>query len=427
VTDARGEALVIEKLIPDGKALGHLADGRVVIVAGAVPGDHIALEEVTQSKGLVQGRRFRLLSPSRLRTIPRCTVAAECGGCDWMILRPEQQHLGKVAVLVEALLRTGKIDVREHPPRIFTGRLSDGYRARVRLQVQNDRIGFYQRGSHDLVEPDHCAVSSPAVNAALGVLRGLARAHAGALACFSWLELRQASDGTVSVLLERNGERFGDATRAFMEVLRRQFIVVDDTASAEAPASWQRFQLTPETYMLSSPASFTQVNWEVNQALIARVVEGAAERRVRSFLDVYAGSGNFTLPLLAQGLSGVAVESNRTSILAAREAADRQGLVRGSFVAADAVLHALELHARGQSFQLVVIDPPRAGVKSGLAALARLAKGWLVMCSCNPVTLARDLRSLLDLGFEIESIEAFDMFPQTHHFETLVWLRAPAP
>lgn len=421
-----GEELVIEKLIPEGKALGRLADGRVVIVTGAVPGDHIALEEVSRSKGLVQGRRFRLLAPSRLRTTPRCSVAAECGGCDWMILRSEQQHLGKVAVLVEALLRTGKIDVREHPPRIFAGRLRDGYRVRVRLQVKNDRIGFYERGSHDLVEPDHCAVSSPTVNVALGVLRGLARAHTGALSCFSWLELRQASDGTVSVLLERNGERFGAATRSFLEMLRRQFIVVTDTASAEAPASWQRFQLTPATYMLSSPASFTQVNWEVNQALIARVIEGAAERGVRSFLDAYAGSGNFTLPLLAQGLSGVAVESNRASILAAREAARRQGLTGGSFVAADAELHAVELHAHGQSFELVFVDPPRAGVKSGLAELARLSKGWLAMCSCNPVTLARDLRRLLDLAFEIESIEAFDMFPQTHHFETLVWLRAPA-
>jgi 23S rRNA (uracil1939-C5)-methyltransferase len=323
-------------------------------------------------------------------------------------------------------LRTGRIDVRDRPPRIFTGRLSDGYRLRVRLQVQNDRIGFYERGSHDLVEPVHCAVSSPTVNAALGVLRGLARAHPGALSSFSWLELRQASDGTVSVLLEPNGERFGAATRAFIGVLRRQFIVVTDTASAEASASWQRFQLTPETYMLSSPASFTQVNWEVNQALIARVVEGAAERGARTFLDAYAGSGNFTLPLLAHGLSGVAVESNHTSILAAREAARRQGLERGDFVAADAVLHAVELHARGQSFDLVFIDPPRAGVKSGLVELARLSRRWLVMCSCNPVTLARDLRSLLDLGFEIEGLEAFDMFPQTHHFETLVWLRAPA-
>ena len=70
-------------------------------------------------------------------------------------------------------------------------------------------------------------------------------------------------------------------------------------------------------------------------------------------------------------------------------------------------------------------DPPRAGLKSGLAALAGITGGWLAMCSCNPVTLARDLRSLLELGFELESLLAFDMFPQTHHLETLAWLRAP--
>jgi 23S rRNA (uracil1939-C5)-methyltransferase len=73
------------------------------------------------------------------------------------------------------------------------------------------------------------------------------------------------------------------------------------------------------------------------------------------------------------------------------------------------------------------VDPPRAGVKTGLPELARLASGWLCMCSCNPVTLARDLRSLIDLGYELEQLEAFDMFPQTHHLETLAWLRAPTP
>jgi 23S rRNA (uracil1939-C5)-methyltransferase len=143
-------------------------------------------------------------------------------------------------------------------------------------------------------------------------------------------------------------------------------------------------------------------------------------------LDAYAGSGNFALPLFARGLSGLAVESNHAAVLAAREAARRQALPSDCFVAADAAAFAAELRQKNQSFELVLVDPPRAGVKSGLADLALLATAWVGMCSCNPVTLARDLRVLIDLGFELDQVEAFDMFPQTHHIETLAWLRAPA-
>ena len=418
--------VVVEKLIPDGKALGRLADGRVFIVAGAVPGDRLQLEEVSESKGLVEARAFRVLEPSPLRVTPRCPVVAQCGGCDWMVLSAEQQRLGKLAVLTEALLRTGKIDVRGQPPTLFVGRCRDGYRSRVRLQVAGERIGFYQRGSHELVEPSHCAVSSPLLNAALGELRTLARAGPGALECFSWLELRHGSEGTVSVQLQRNEKPLSDACRRWLQALRGKFIVVTSPEEAESPEAWQRFQLTADTYMLAPAAAFTQVNWEVNQQLIERVVEGAVTRGVGTFLDAYAGAGNFALPLLARGLSGLAVESNRAAILAAREAARRQGLPSDGFVAADAASFAAELRQKGRAFELVLVDPPRAGVKNGLEDLASLATGWLSICSCNPVTLARDLRALIDLGFELDRIEAFDMFPQTHHVEALAWLRAPA-
>ena len=100
-----------------------------------------------------------------------------------------------------------------------------------------------------------------------------------------------------------------------------------------------------------------------------------------------------------------------------------QGLDVEAFVAADAAAYARGL-AR-ERFDLVLADPPRAGLKHGLEPLARVAGGWFLMCSCNPVTLARDLARLIALGFELTELEAFDMFPQTHHLETLAWLRAP--
>jgi 23S rRNA (uracil1939-C5)-methyltransferase len=426
VRSATGAEVLVEKLIPEGKALGRLSDGRVVITSGAVPGDRIGLDAVSESKGLVKARRYRLLTVSPLRIEPICELADRCGGCDWMMLSIEEQRRQKLEILKEALLRTGKIDWRARPLELTAGERALGYRGRVRLQIEGGRIGFHQRGSHELVEPEHCAVSTDAINAALREIRELARLHARALDAFCWLEVREATDGTLSVLLEPQPKSSPRESGLWLEALRARFVVAVGGADGTNRELWQRFQLTDDTFMLSSPLGFVQVNWEVNRALIARVLEGAAARGIRSFLDAYAGSGNFTLPLLRRGLEGVAVESNASAVAPLREAARRQGLDDSGFVIADAAAYARALERQARRFDLVLADPPRAGLAAGLEPLARLARGWFVMCSCNPVTLARDLGRLVALGFELEELRAFDMFPQTHHLETLAWLRAPS-
>jgi len=420
-----GTQVLVEKLIPEGNALGRLADGRVVIAQGAVPGDRIELVRVSQQKGLVRALEVRVTEPSGLRVTPRCPVVQDCGGCDWMVLSREQQHRSKLDILCEALLRTGKIELAPGAIEFFSDAAPGGYRSRVRLQVIDGRIGFHGRGSHVLVEPEHCAVSSGPLNAALTELRGLVRQRVAALDAVASVELREAPDGTCSAYFERH-DPLRPLDPAELVELRRHFLVATSPEEAGAEATWQRFELTPDTYLLAPPGCFTQVNWRVNRMLIERVLGGARRRGARSFLDAYAGCGNFALPLLALGLPGVAVESNALAIRAAREAARRQALPSDGFVCADSAVWAREQAERNRRFDLVLLDPPRAGVKQGLSELAALTGEWLVMCSCNPVTLARDLRSLIDRGFELDTVEAFDMFPETHHVETLAWLRAPS-
>jgi len=272
---ARGAEVVIDKLIPEGKALGRLADGRVVIATGAVPGDRIALEVVSESKGLVTARSHRLVAPSPLRVAPACGLAEQCGGCDWMLLSIAEQRHQKLHILREALLRTGKIDWGARPLELVAGELGEGYRCRVRLQVGEGRIGFHQRGSHELVEPEQCIVSSPALNAALARLRELARRHPLALGAYAWLEVREASDGSVSVLLQRHEPPSDVDERPWLQALSGSFHVAHVGTPARAT---QRFQLTDDTYMLSAPQGFVQVNWEVNRLLVARVLGGGPRR-----------------------------------------------------------------------------------------------------------------------------------------------------
>src|SRR5687768_3586433 len=131
---ASGSELVVEKLIPDGKALGRLADGRVVILPNAMPGDRVELGAVTERKGLVEAHAFRLLQPSPLRIAASCDVAERCGGCDWMVLPIEEQRRLKCEILKEALWRTGKIDWRTRSIELVAGARHEAYRCRVRLQ-----------------------------------------------------------------------------------------------------------------------------------------------------------------------------------------------------------------------------------------------------------------------------------------------------
>lgn len=422
-TALSGTEVVVEKLIAEGNALGHLADGRVVILQGALPGDRVTLERAVQTKGLVRALAHRISTPSPLRVTPECPVFSSCGGCDWMMLRASEQPAQKLAVLREALLRTAKIDWTARPIPIVSAASPQGYRRRIRLQVVDGHIGFYARGSHQLVEPEQCRVSSAALNRGLQELRQLTRRAPAALASVSSLELREGCDGTLSLYLEREP----GAARVALDLTSTggRFQVAVGAADAENVALWQRFDLTEQTYLLAPPGCFTQVHWQINRQLIGRVLAGARARGATSFLDAYAGCGNFALPLLAAGLAGKAIESHPLAIRAATEAARRQALPSAGFLAGDSAVLGRQLLQQEQQFDLVLLDPPRAGVKQGLAELAGLARGWLVMCSCNPVTLARDLRALVDLGFVLEEIEAFDMFPETHHLETLVWLRAP--
>jgi 23S rRNA (uracil1939-C5)-methyltransferase len=422
-TPAAGAEICVEKLIAEGNALGRLADGRVVILEGAVPGDRVVLERVSEQKGLVRALAFRVTQPSPLRVTPHCPVFGACGGCDWMMLRPEEQRSQKLAVLREVLLRTAKLDLTEREIPLFAGPSPAGYRRRIRLQIVDGRIGFYARSSHTLVEPEQCAVSSSALNGALHSLRALTHSAPATLAGLASLELRQACDGSLSLFLEKDPAQASQVPD--LAGLRERFLCALGSADAETPALWQRFELTAQTYLLAPPGCFTQVNWEVNRALIARVLAGGQARGVRTFLDAHAGAGNFALPLLAQGLSGVAIECNRLGVAAARQAAAQQGLSSEGFMVGDSARVARDLRRQGRRFELVLLDPPRAGVKDGLRELAELSVGWLAICSCNPVTLARDLRTLLDLGFVLEELAAFDMFPETHHLETLVWLRVP--
>jgi 23S rRNA (uracil1939-C5)-methyltransferase len=411
----------IARLVPGGPGYLRLDNGQGAFVAGALPGERIRVEQAEDHRSYLNATRWQLLTSSPDRVTPVCPVQASCGGCDWMMLSYPAQLSAKLGLLHEALTRTGRF--AELPEiRFVASEREFGYRSRIRLHVgAAGRLGFYAEQSQTLVEIPSCSVADPELERALATLREIAARFPRAIVQFAELELRVAPSGPrLSVWLAPKSKQLA-GTADFLGALGASFHVAVGTEPPD-PKRDQRFDL-PNGVELRAPAhAFTQVNWPINRAIVSALLAGAERRGARTFLDLYCGAGNFSLPLFARGMSGVGVEAARGSIAAAERAARAANFENARFIAGDvrAVLAQLPPSER---FDLVLLDPPRAGAREILAELTRRAAPHIAYCACDPVTLARDLRTLCDSGYALEEVTGYDMFPQTHHFETLVWLR----
>jgi 23S rRNA (uracil1939-C5)-methyltransferase len=165
-----------------------------------------------------------------------------------------------------------------------------------------------------------------------------------------------------------------------------------------------------------------QVNHGVNEQLRACLLRAADQRSIGRFVDLYCGSGNLSLPLLNSGRSGIAIESHVPSIRAAQQAAIEQALDGDAFLAGDAAPELDTFLSRGGRPDLIVSNPPRAGMKDALGAVIRAQPRHLALCYCNPESLAHDVAQLATRGYAVQEISLLNMFPHTRHVETLAWL-----
>jgi tRNA/tmRNA/rRNA uracil-C5-methylase (TrmA/RlmC/RlmD family) len=298
----------------------------------------------------------------------------------------------------------------------------DGYRHRLRLRIsESGRIGFFNQE-----KSIECPVVERTLLERMQALLTFAEGREQVLAELGHLELRAADlDGKTGACFYPR-----DASRSPSRELVEQLQTLEPSwlwaiAHPDAVIPCQRHALNA-LYHFVPLTSFLQVNRVVNEALVTSLVEGARARSLGSFCDLYAGAGNFTLPLLAQGCRGVAVEYDRRAVTACERSANAQGFTSGRYLTGDAATLATELDDQGARFDLVIVDPPRAGARDAIATMAHLTTSHLVYCSCNPTSLAKDLRVLVSLGMTLEQITAFDMFEGTRHLETCVWLRTKA-
>ena len=377
----------IERILPGGVGLAH-ADGLTLFVHLAAPGDLVRVV-IERTKGKIAFAAIKeIIAPGTARIEPPCPYFGRCGGCDFQQLNYETQLQTKVEMIRDCLHRLGgfdpvpEIEIHASPNEWH-------YRARANWQVDQvaRQLGYFERGSNRVCEVEFCAVLTPELQTTLaGVRQQLSQEK-----IFGKNIEAVAGDEAVSVSSDA-GEL--------------ETIVVSRAVAGE-------------TYRFSA-AGFFQINHELLEPIIAEAI-GAATGELA--VDLYCGVGLFTLPLARRFQRVVGIESSNTATEFARENLASASLTNGRIATARVGDWLKENAASLGKVDFLLLDPPRTGAENkDIQGILAVRPSQISYVSCDPATLARDLKKLIATGYKLHSIKAFDMFPQTHHVETVVRL-----
>jgi len=419
--------LKIESLAYGGKGIAR-ADGQVLFVDGALPGDLLTCRVTREKKRYAEAVVEELITPSPARRTPPCPVADQCGGCQWQALNYAEQCRWKQSIFTDLLQRNVGIGLERIEP-IVPAPDEWGYRSRVQFKcvAANGRFltGFYRTGSHVVVDVDACPVVDPAVNAVLARLKPII-AGSSYLRGIPQIDMESGSDGQVRVVIHalRHGRQIADLCRPLAEEAGFS-LLVQSTPSGKPQVLHGPADLTvqvddPPVSLRYGPGGFAQINQAQNRALVEAVLASANLKRTESVLDLYCGMGNFSLPLARRAGQVVGVEESAQSIAMARVNATAHQIDNASFYCQSA--EGFLRRWRDRPFDLVMIDPPRSGARAVMDELLECRPGKILYVSCDPSTLARDLTPLVQNGYHVVSSRPFDMFPQTYHLESLTTL-----
>ncbi len=377
----------IEKLVYRGTGLARV-NGQVAFVPFVLPGEDVRASLHRFKSDVLNGRASEIVTASPRRTAAPCPYFETCGGCQYQHAAYDYQVEQKREILREVLARLGHVEYSG-----TIGTLSAepwGYRNRVQVHVERGAVGYFEYGSHRLCAIDHCPISSPRLNEAIRTLA-------------TGLPTLPAFNGAVELFT--NEEQVQVNMRERWPA--RPLALLNSIGTA-SPLEYAGLRVSRNSF------------FQVNRFLVERLVETAIDdARGETALDLYAGVGLFALRLAWRFRNVVAVESGASACrdleFNARRAAANITTVQANV---EDYLSHLETAP-----EFVIADPPRGGLGPvATRELARLAPPRMALVSCDPATLARDIRGLLDSGYEIEKLTMVDLFPQTYHMETVVHL-----
>jgi len=392
-------------------------DGKAVMVAGAVAGDRLDVEIVSERRDYAVAKIREILHASAERRVAPCPYLPRCGGCDWQHIDYSAQVRFKGEVVARELghalgVAIDPAGLVEPAPAEF------GYRSRIRLRVgAKGVLGFYSAGSNTIVEIDSCMVAEPGIRMPLHLARSLGKRVE---------EIEVVRDGAREVQVahlkkpaaEEELRRAGNVLESDREIAG--IVLRSGTHRATVGDSAIAIELEAGLSIEVDADLFSQVNRAQNQKLVASVMEMAAIHESPAVLDLFCGAGNFSLPASRRGARVTGVDADAGAIAAAARNAARLKFRDAQFVAMKASATADFLHRARYRPEVIILDPPRTGAPDLMEPIIKLHAPGVIYVSCDVTTLARDLRVLAAAGYKINRVRGFDFFPNTHHVEIAV-------
>ena len=428
--------LTITDLALGGDGVGRLPDGCAVFVPFTIPGEEVEVEIVSAHKRFARGRLVEVVKPSPDRVTPRCPLFGRCGGCQYQHMTYGAQLAAKTRQLRETLARLGGF--RDNLPEIAVVRSPQefGYRNKLRLERVSDAFsksgfGFYSTDNETVLLVESCPIAMESLNQLLAAVN---RQDGGVAVSVSVREspcpsVKVRADNRSPATSCENRKSASENTLTLRQPAVGEAVAFSGRPAPDAPPLVEQVLGSD---VLVAQGGFWQVNPGVAAELVRLVAAWAAEAPAEHLVDAYGGVGVFGLAAGHCCRRQTIIEMDAGAVRLARANFAAWGLAAAEFIAqpTERALPRLLAAAEKANFSApdVILDPPRGGCDAAvLDALVRQPPRRLLYVSCNPATLARDLRTLTqDNGpFRLERLALLDMFPQTAHFETMAVLSRP--
>lgn len=413
----RPSSFIIHAVAPayQGYCIGRL-DGKVFLIKGAIPSETVEVTIDEEKKGYCLATATRIIERSPERTEPACEFFGICGGCQFQYISYPKQIQIKEEVLQDCLKRIAKIETALSESIVINNPWN--YRFKGQFKVAQGKVGFYREKTREIVDIASCPLMLTEINESLEKSRSLLKS----------LDVKSGEihisygNGAVVLIKTADGhpaeKSWAQLATSFLKAGVKGVIIESPNKRLLKHGDCNAtLKLCGLNYKIS-PMSFFQGHWDLNIKVVELIKKNLQPLTGKRILDLYAGAGNFSLPLASEAKEVIAVEDNKYAIEDGRTNLKVNDIKNCSFT-----LSSAEVFEGGGHTNILILDPPRLGLSNRVVEkVLKLEAERIVYISCNPANLARDLKKLI-VKYDMESARLIDFFPQTYHIESLTFLR----
>lgn len=415
------------------------ADGYPIFVKGIIRGEKANIQIMKDKKTYAFGRIAELLEVSEHRVKPECPVYGKCGGCQLQHMDPEAQKDFKREKVQDVIDRIAKLPIRVNPVLDMEKPFAYRNKGQIPVDVKNGSVmtGFYRIHSNDIVDIDKCLIQSEVINTIVQVIKKDLKFYKNGKDLRHLLIKHAFSTGEAMVVFisrNRSIPHLDEMTAHIQAVYpklktvivnlnkRTDNVILGNRESIVYGDGYIIDELQGLKFYISSK-SFYQINPLQTVKLYQQALAYADLSGQEEVLDLYCGVGTISLFLAGKAKSVTGIEIVPEAIADAKRNAALNNIENVEFICSDASDYAEELVKQHKQPDVIVVDPPRKGCDEiTVKAMIKMEPKKIVYVSCDPATLARDLKVLCENGYEVNVIQPVDMFPQTYHIETIVRL-----